>query len=79
MNTCKTCQKLIEHYIEGCLSSADRDQLNEHIKDCPACRDEFARAQSVAVILKESYSIEQSPQSAMDAVMASIAQIHEHN
>lgn len=78
MNTCKTCQTLIEHYIEGCLDTTAREQLNEHIKDCPACRDEFARAESIEVILKESLNPEQSHQPAIDAVMTSIAQIHEH-
>ena len=43
---CNECRELLVPYIEGLLDSQDRQLVETHLKECPACKaeaDDFAR------------------------------------
>ena len=78
MKKCETYQIIIESYIEGELTSADKTRLEEHVKDCPNCRKEYAEAQTLALVLNESFQPETSGEQVADSVMASISELPIH-
>jgi hypothetical protein len=73
MNNCKKYQRIIKSYIEGELTEADKTQLEEHIKNCSACRKEYTKAQTLTLVVGESFQPE--TEEAVDSVMASISQL----
>ncbi len=75
MNNCEKYKLFIESYIEGELNDSDRIQLDEHIQNCNACRNEFQKAQTMASLLNESFHPERSADLAADSVMASISEL----
>lgn len=75
MNTCKKYQKLIELYVEGELNESDAILLQEHIKDCSDCREEYIGAQTLAVVINDSFQPQISDAQAADSVLASISQL----
>ncbi|MHC4553300.1 MAG: FecR domain-containing protein [Planctomycetota bacterium] len=74
MNHCEQYQTIIESYLEGELKESDQILLDEHIQHCAACRDEFQKAQTLALIIGESFQPGRSEESAADSVLNSIAQ-----
>ena len=75
MNRCEKQKKIIESYIEGELNDAAKMQLEEHVKDCSGCREEYTKAQTLALVLDESFHPESSDEQAADSVLASISQL----
>ncbi|HAX49961.1 MAG TPA: zf-HC2 domain-containing protein [Ignavibacteria bacterium] len=37
-NNCEEIELLVDDYLEGMISNESRQQMEEHLKDCPACR-----------------------------------------
>ena len=50
---------LISFYIEGDLSKALKEKVEEHLKNCPACRAKFEIISSLLKDLRESIENEQ--------------------
>lgn len=36
---CSETELLIDEYLEGMIQLKDKEQMDEHLKDCPSCRD----------------------------------------
>ena len=73
MNNCEKYQLMIESYIEGELTEADKVTLEEHVKDCPACRTEYAEAQTLAIVLDESFQPRETDGQVADSIVTSIS------
>ena len=52
--TCAQMDVLISFYIEGDLSKALKNKVEEHLKKCPACRAKFDIIESMLKDLKKS-------------------------
>lgn len=57
--TCTQMDVLISFYIEGDLSKALKEKVEEHLKECPACRAKLEIISSLLKDLKESVENEQ--------------------
>ena len=57
--TCIQMDVLISFYIEGDLSKALKEKVEEHLKNCPACRAKFEIISSLLKDLRESIENEQ--------------------
>ena len=57
--TCIQMDVLISFYIEGDLSKALKEKVEEHLKSCPACRAKFEIISSLLKDLRESIENEQ--------------------
>ena len=57
--TCAQMDVLISFYIEGDLSKALKEKVEEHLKNCPACRAKFEIISSLLKDLRESIENEQ--------------------
>ena len=57
--TCTQMDVLISFYIEGDLSKALKEKVEEHLKNCPACRAKFEIISSLLKDLRESIENEQ--------------------
>ncbi len=40
---CRQAVELVTDYLDGALSSRDRDRFEEHLADCPHCAEYFAQ------------------------------------
>lgn len=56
--TCTQMDVLISFYIEGDLSKALKNQVEEHLKTCPACRAKYDIIKTMISDLKNSFSEE---------------------
>ena len=61
--TCSQMDVLISFYIEGDLSSALKQQVEEHIKACPTCRAKYDIIKSMISDLKSSFEPRESQNS----------------
>jgi anti-sigma factor RsiW len=41
--TCKQLVEWVTEYLEGALPAADRARFEEHLEECPGCRDYLAQ------------------------------------
>lgn len=57
--TCIQMDVLISFYIEGDLSKALKEKVEEHLKNCPACRAKFEIISSLLKDLRKSIENEQ--------------------
>lgn len=57
--TCTQMDVLISFYIEGDLSKALKEKVEEHLKNCPACRAKLEIISSLLKDLKETVESEQ--------------------
>lgn len=57
--TCTQMDVLISFYIEGDLSKALKEKVEEHLKNCPTCRAKLEIISSLLKDLKESVENEQ--------------------
>lgn len=57
--TCSQMDVLISFYIEGDLSPALKLQVEEHIKNCPACRAKYDIIKTMISDLKKSFNTEE--------------------
>ena len=58
--TCSQMDVLISFYIEGDLSSALKNQVEEHMKDCATCRAKFEIIKSMIKDLKMSLDLNET-------------------
>ena len=52
---CKKISSLIELYVEGKLNIHDRMSVEQHLADCPFCRDKYVRMKDTIKNLRSSY------------------------
>ena len=70
---CKKAENLIMKYMDGQLSQNDAQLLNEHIKNCPKCKEEFLLFDSMMNEAAEiSKEVIRAPEGFEKAVMAKI-------
>jgi len=53
-----------EDYLQGALSSAEREQVEMHLQACAVCREEVAAARSAAPLLRAAYEAAPQPSGA---------------
>lgn len=57
--TCTQMDVLISFYLEGDLSKALKSQVEEHLKNCPACRAKYDIIKTMLSDLKNSFGYEE--------------------
>lgn len=50
---CKELEPLLSPYLDGELDATQRRSVDEHLKDCPACRQQLADYQSLSSMLEQ--------------------------
>ena len=53
MRDCKEIEELLTPYIDGFLSSEEKAQLEEHLKQCPQCQLELEELQNTVNLLED--------------------------
>ncbi|MBA7577063.1 hypothetical protein ES708_18909 [subsurface metagenome] len=48
---CQKIKKLLNPYIDQALDAETAQQVEEHLKSCPACRQEYRRLKEIATSL----------------------------
>lgn len=59
--TCAQMDVLISFYIDGDLSKALKNQVEEHLRDCPNCRAKYDIIKSMLSDLKNSFDMQEEP------------------
>ena len=49
---CQKIKKLLNPYIDKALDTAAVTQIEEHLKSCPTCQDEYLRLKEMIASLK---------------------------
>jgi hypothetical protein len=49
---CSRTQERIELYLDGELAGSDREEFEQHVGECPSCREELALAETVTTELR---------------------------
>lgn len=57
--TCTQMDVLISFYIDGDLSKALKNQVEEHLRDCPNCRAKYDIIKSMLADLKNSFDMQE--------------------
>lgn len=57
--TCTQMDVLISFYIDGDLSKALKNQVEEHLKECPGCRAKYDIIKSMLSDLKNSFDMQE--------------------
>jgi len=70
---CHKIKKLINPYIDQALETETAQQIEEHLKSCPACRQEYQRLKEIATSLN-SFPQVSVPQNLTQTIMAKISQ-----
>ena len=55
---CETAQGRFSEYYDGELAAAERGQVDEHLRECPACRGEYEHYTTSLKVLHDSKTIE---------------------
>lgn len=59
--TCTQMDVLISFYIDGDLSKALKNQVEEHLRECPGCRAKYDIIKSMLSDLKNSFDMQEEP------------------
>ena len=70
---CKNIKKLLNPYIDQVLDAESTQQVEEHLKSCPACREEYSKLKQV-VSAVNSLSLKPAPENLTENIMAKISQ-----
>ncbi len=70
---CHKIKKLINPYIDQALETETAQQIEGHLKSCPACRQEYQRLKEIATSLN-SFPQVSVPQNLTQTIMAKISQ-----
>jgi hypothetical protein len=70
---CQKIKKLLNPYIDQILDVESTQQVNEHLKYCPACREEYSKLKQVIFSLN-SLSPQPVPENLTENIMAKISQ-----
>ena len=70
---CQKIKKLLNPYIDKALDTDMAKQVDEHLKSCPTCQDEFLRLKEMVTSLN-SLSPQPAPADFTQSIMAKISQ-----
>jgi len=70
---CQKIKKLLNPYIDQVLDRDTAQQVNEHLKSCPTCQDEFLGLKEMVASLN-SLSPQPVPENLTENIMAKISQ-----
>ncbi len=70
---CQKIKKLLNSYIDKTLDADMAKQVDEHLKSCPTCQDEFLRLKEMVTSLN-SLSPKPAPETFTQNIMAKISQ-----
>ncbi len=70
---CQKIKKLLNLYIDKTLDADMTKQVDEHLKSCPACREEYLKLKQVVSALN-SISPQPAPENFTENIMAKISQ-----
>ena len=70
---CQKIKKLLNPYIDKTLDADMSKQVDEHLKSCPACREEYSKLKQ-AVFYLNSLSPQPAPENLTENIMAKISQ-----
>lgn len=70
---CQKIKKLLNPYIDKALDADMAKQVDEHLKSCPTCQDEFLRLKEMVTSLN-SLSPQPAPADFTQSIMAKISQ-----
>ena len=70
---CQKIRKLINLYIDQILDAESAQQVEEHLKSCSACREEYSKLKQVVFSLN-SISPQPAPADFTQNIMAKISQ-----
>ncbi len=70
---CQRIKKLINPYIDQALNRETTQQVEEHLKSCSACRQEYQRLKKIVTSLN-STSLQTVPETFAQNIMAKISQ-----
>ena len=70
---CQKIKKLINPYIDQVLDTESTKQVEEHLRFCPACREEYSKLKQVVSALN-SISPQIAPETLTQNIMAKISQ-----
>jgi len=68
---CQKIKKLINSYIDQTLETDTAQQVEDHLKSCPTCRQEYQRLKKIATFLN-SFPQVSVPQNITQTIMAKI-------
>ncbi|MBA7511040.1 hypothetical protein ES705_03030 [subsurface metagenome] len=68
---CQKIKKLLNPYIDQALDAETAQQVEEHLKSCPACRQEYRKLKEIATSLN-SFPQVSAPQNITQTIMARI-------
>jgi len=68
---CHKIKKLINPYIDQTLETDTAQQVEEHLKSCPACREEYQKLKEIATSLN-SFPQVSAPQNIAQTIIAKI-------
>lgn len=55
---CKQIEALLSPYLDGMVESEDQSLIEEHLRQCPACREELQQLQALQVLLRSLPELE---------------------
>ena len=70
---CQKIKKLLNPYIDQALEQKTAQQVEEHLKSCSACRQEYQRLKKIVTSLN-SFSPQTAPADFTQNIMAKISQ-----
>ena len=70
---CQKIKKLLNSYIDQILDRDTAQQVNEHLKSCPTCQDEYLRLKEIVASLN-SLSPQPVPENLTENIMTKISQ-----
>lgn len=76
MNECEKFEDLISAYIDGEVTSEERDELMAHIENCPHCAELLAIYTDISLIASEDV---EPPEELLAGVMAEVHKINAKN
>lgn len=61
MNQCKDIESKLPFYAEGSLSDTEKQAVEKHLADCPACRRELAWLRKTSQLVENLSAVEEPP------------------
>ena len=73
---CKKIKKLLQLYLDNALTFGEKQMVEEHLKECPACRAELKSFSSIVQMVKSLPEVS-TPPDFTENLMSKISQIKE--
>jgi len=71
---CKKIKKLLQLYLDDALTFGEKQMVEEHLKECPACRAELKSFSSIVQMVKSLPEVS-TPPDFTENLMSKISQI----